>query len=93
MPVTTIETAQYSTVQMIREPMMPIGRSRCGFLVSSAVVATTSNPMNAKNTSAAPAKIPPMPNAVGASPNSAWMSGCVRPVVVSFASAGGTNGW
>jgi len=45
MPVITRQTAQYSTVQISSEAMMPIGRSRCGFLASSAVVATTSNPM------------------------------------------------
>jgi len=45
MPVTTRATAQYSTVQMTSEAMMPIGRSRCGFFDSSAVVATTSKPM------------------------------------------------
>jgi hypothetical protein len=43
---------------MASEPRMPRGRDRCGFLVSSAVVATTSNPMNAKNTSDAAASRP-----------------------------------
>ena len=37
---------------------MPIGMSRCGFLVSSAAVATMSKPMKAKKTSAAPVKMP-----------------------------------
>ena len=37
------------------------GTSRCGFLASSAVVATMSKPMNAKKTTAAPAMTPPMP--------------------------------
>ena len=37
---------------------MPRGRSRFGFLVSSAAVATTSNPMNAKNTSEAAESTP-----------------------------------
>jgi hypothetical protein len=45
-PVTTSDTATYSAVQMPREPRMPIGMSRCGFLVSSAAVATMSKPMN-----------------------------------------------
>ena len=44
-PVITRATAPYRIVQMTSEPMMPIGRSRFGFLASSAVVATTSNPM------------------------------------------------
>ncbi|CPU67332.1 Uncharacterised protein [Mycobacteroides abscessus] len=44
-----------------RPPRMPRGRVRCGSLASSAVVATTSNPMKAKNTSAAPARRPMTP--------------------------------
>ncbi|SKY07781.1 Uncharacterised protein [Mycobacteroides abscessus subsp. massiliense] len=40
---------------------MPRGTSFCGFRVSSAVVATTSNPMNAKNTIEAPASTPNQP--------------------------------
>ena len=43
---------------MASEPRMPIGMSRCGFLVSSAAVATMSKPMKAKNTSAAAVKMP-----------------------------------
>ena len=78
---------------MISEPRIPIGRSRCGLRVSSAVVATTSNPMKAKNTSAAPATTPPQPNVEGSSPAIACSSGWVRPVVVSVACAGGMNGW
>ncbi len=50
MPVTTIDTATYSAVQMMSEPIMPRGTSRCGLRVSSAAVATTSKPMNAKKT-------------------------------------------
>ena len=38
-------TATYSNVQTMSEAMMPIGRSRRGFLASSAVVETASNPM------------------------------------------------
>ena len=45
MPVITNDTAAYRIVQITREARMPIGRSRCGFLASSAVVATTSKPM------------------------------------------------
>ena len=36
---------RYSTVQMTSDAMMPIGRSRCGFFASSAVVETASKPM------------------------------------------------
>ncbi len=46
---------------MASVPKMPRGTSRCGSLVSSAVVATTSNPMNAKNTIDAPASRPYQP--------------------------------
>jgi hypothetical protein len=35
---------------MIRLAIMPIGKSRCGFFVSSAVVETASKPMKAKKT-------------------------------------------
>jgi hypothetical protein len=45
MPVSTRETAIYSAVAMRSEPMSPMGRSRRGFLTSSAVVETASNPM------------------------------------------------
>ena len=50
---------------MTSEPMMPRGRSRFGFFVSSAAVATMSNPMKAKNTTAAPARMPPTPKVLG----------------------------
>ena len=46
---------------MASEPRIPRGTSRWGFLVSSAVVATMSKPMNAKNTRAAPATTPAKP--------------------------------
>ncbi|SLF11736.1 Uncharacterised protein [Mycobacteroides abscessus subsp. massiliense] len=51
MPESTTVTATYRTVTMTSEAMMPRGTSFCGFRVSSAVVATTSKPMNAKNKS------------------------------------------
>ena len=51
----------YSAVTMTRDPMMPRGTFRCGSFVSSAVVATMSKPMNAKNTRAAPAITPAKP--------------------------------
>ena len=41
--------------------MMPMGRSRCGFLASCAVVDTASNPIYAKKMYAAPAPIPEKP--------------------------------
>ncbi len=41
--------------------MIPIGRSRCGFFASCAVVETASNPMYAKKMYAAPAPIPENP--------------------------------
>ena len=46
---------------MIRLAIIPIGKSRFGFFVSSAVVETASNPMKAKKTIAAPPITPPKP--------------------------------
>jgi hypothetical protein len=60
-PVMTAAISTYSTVQIIRLAIIPIGMSRCGFFVSSAVVETASNPMNAKKTMAAPLIMPPTP--------------------------------
>src|SRR6266498_1628444 len=37
-PVSTSAIATYSTVQMIRDAMIPMGISRCGFLASSEAV-------------------------------------------------------
>ena len=48
-------------VQMASDPRMPMGMSRWGLRVSSAVVATTSKPMKAKNTIAAPKPMPSQP--------------------------------
>src|SRR5664279_5207876 len=45
MPVRIPATAMYRTVHTTRETMMPMGRSRCGFLASCAVVDTASNPI------------------------------------------------
>ena len=45
MPVSTAETATYSTVQTARLARMPIGMSRCGFFASCAAVETASKPM------------------------------------------------
>ena len=44
-PVSTTATAMYSSVHTISVAMMPMGRSRCGFLASSAAVETESNPI------------------------------------------------
>src|SRR5207302_9599272 len=60
-PVSTADISTYNTVQIIRLAMMPIGMSRCGLRASSAVVDTTSKPMNAKNTIAAPLMRPGKP--------------------------------
>ena len=48
-------------VEMISEPMIPIGKSREGLRVSSATVDTASNPMYAKKTMAAPDCTPAQP--------------------------------
>ena len=61
MPVSTTDTATYSTVTTANDARMPRGTSRCGFLVSSAMVATMSKPTNAKNTIEAPASTPYQP--------------------------------
>ena len=45
MPDRIAATARYSSVQTTSDAMMPIGRSRRGFLASSAVVDTASKPM------------------------------------------------
>ncbi len=93
MPVITMQTSTYSTVQIASEPMMPRGRSRCGFFASSAVVATTSNPMNAKNTSDAPETRPITPNVDGVNPNIAWNSGVVMVTSpLGAGTLGGMNG-
>jgi hypothetical protein len=72
---------------------MPRGMVRCGSLVSSAVVATTSNPMNAKNTRAAADRMPATPYVAGdqpsSHPNSDWRSAELPP---TDGCAGGTNG-
>jgi hypothetical protein len=61
-------------------------------LVSSAVVATTSKPMNAKNTSAAPDRMPTTPYVVGSMPDRNANSGCSRPEGCSAGCDGGMNG-
>ena len=73
MPVRTNATAMYSTVQIAREPRMPIGMSRCGFLASWAAVDTASNPMYAKKITPAPRTMPLQPYLPG--PCSGGMNG------------------
>ena len=69
---------------MTSEPRMPIGTSFCGFLASSAVVATMSKPMKAKKTMAAPAITPPSPKTAGSMPSSEVISGvCSKPPPLS----------
>jgi hypothetical protein len=63
-PVMTAETAMYRTVQMLRLPIIPIGRSLWGFFDSCATVVTESNPMYAKKTTTAPSMTPDAPYAV-----------------------------
>src|SRR5438105_8219622 len=62
MPVSTAATEMYSVVQTRSEAIIPIGKSRCGFFASCAVVETASNPIYAKNMYAAPAPMPEKPN-------------------------------
>lgn len=92
MPVTTMETATYSRVQMKSEPRMPRGTSRCGLWVSSAAVATMSKPMKAKKTTAAAVKMPITPKLAGVKPVMSWMSGAWMPPPPSTSWLGGTNG-
>lgn len=47
-PVMTRQTMTYTNVQITSEPIIPIGRLRCGFLTSSAEAEIASNPRNAK---------------------------------------------
>ncbi len=79
---------------MAREPRMPRGMSRCGFLVSSAVVATMSNPMNAKNTIEAPAMTPARPYTAGSMPSRVLIkvASMKPPPESGVGSEGGMNG-
>src|ERR1700681_4738516 len=61
MPVKIPATAIYKTVQISSDAIIPIGKSRCGFFASCAVVETASNPIYAKNMYAAPTLIPLKP--------------------------------
>ena len=66
-------------VTITSEPRMPRGTLRCGFFVSSAVVATTSKPMNAKNTRLAAASRPYQPKLLFPAPVSQENSDWCRP--------------
>ena len=61
MPVVTMATSMYRTVTIVIPKPIPSGTLRPGSFVSSEAVATTSKPRNAKNTSAAPDRIPGTP--------------------------------
>jgi len=89
MPVMTSDTATYRAVQIASDPRMPIGMSRCGFLVSSAAVATMSKPMNAKKTRAAPVKMPLTPNDPGENPRSCKREGTLVAPAAGWDPAGG----
>ena len=64
---------------------MPIGRLFSGVLHSSAEVATVSNPIKEKNTTAAPAMIPPGPNGRKGSRLSATAWGAVTATKATIA--------
>ena len=61
MPVVTMATSTYMTMMSDMPTPMPSGTLRFGLRVSSDAVATTSKPMKAKNTSAAPEMMPGTP--------------------------------
>src|SRR5205809_217891 len=58
----TSDIRMYNTVHTASDASMPIGMSRCGFFASCAAVDTASNPMYAKNTTAAARTTPVQPN-------------------------------
>src|ERR1700761_1160971 len=60
-PVTTAATATYSTAHTPSDAMIPIGKSRFGSFTSSAAEDTESNPINAKNITAAAPNTPFQP--------------------------------
>ena len=79
---------------MARPAKMPRGRVFCGFLTSSALVATTSKPMNAKKTSDAPASRPKMPYWAGCAPVMKENRDCIQtsPSPPVLGTASGMNG-
>ena len=60
-PVKTWANRMYKAVQIAKEPKIPIGMFRFGFLVSWAAVLTASKPINAKKTVPAAPTIPQKP--------------------------------
>ena len=60
-PVKTRATQTYKIVQIISVPNIAIGKSLCGFSVSSAVVEIASNPIYAKKIKNAPINTPSKP--------------------------------
>ncbi|HUX71665.1 MAG TPA: hypothetical protein VMV41_14200 [Cellulomonadaceae bacterium] len=84
-------------MQIASERRIPRGTSRCGETVSSAVVAATSNPMYAKQTTEAPATIPNHPNDVGSSPRTTCTIGSLSVLPGAPPAApgwlAGMNGW
>src|SRR3546814_16578299 len=84
----------YSNGTSAMPPKMPSGSVRCGSLTSSADVATTSKPMKAKNTSAAPDSTPATPYFAGSAPVAQDSSDCDHASAPppSAGTAGGTNG-
>ena len=73
-PVRDRPMEMYKHMQMNTERIMPIGKSRSGFLHSSADVATASKPMYEKKTMAVPLSIPWTPK--GAKGSKLVMSTC-----------------
>src|SRR3954466_7514160 len=78
------------TVQIAREPRMPIGMSRFGFFASWAAVDTASKPMKAKKTTPAAPRMPMMPPygcvtpwgvvyVVGVGMYGVWFAGFMKP--------------
>src|SRR5690606_37459273 len=61
MPANTSVMATYRTAQNNRHHIIALGRSRCGFLHSSAVVDMQPKPIKAKNTAATPLKTASIP--------------------------------
>ena len=77
---------------MASAPKMPRGTSRCGLRVSSAAVATTSKPMNAKNAMLAAVSRPSQPKLVPPVPVSQASIDWCTPSAFAEGSAAGMKG-
>ncbi len=78
---------------MTSEPMMPIGRSRCGFFgLLRGGGHDVEADVGKKNTREAPDTMPSTPKAVGVKPSAHSMSGCCRAPLASAGCDGGMNG-